>query len=86
MKSDTWIGLLDTVGNNILSDHIWVMDNSTMTYENFFKNNPGDKTKDCVAMSKRDNQRWHDMGCTERYAALCEASPVCIIYKKFFGN
>ena len=75
-----YIGLLDVVGDNQLSSYKWTVDNSTLAYNNFQWNEPNRAAKRCVVLRTKYSFQWDDSRCYENRTALCEASPVSIIY------
>ena len=75
-----YIGLQDVVGDNQLSSYKWIMDNSTLAYNNFLAGDPNNLAHRCIAFRKRDSLKWHDTGCSIEWNALCETSPVGIVY------
>ena len=79
-----YIGLQDVVGDNQLSSYKWTVDNSTLAYNNFVRDEPNVRGKRCIVMRKKDSLKWHDSYYSERRPALCEASPVGIIYNNLF--
>ena len=74
-----YIGLQDVIGDNQLSSYKWTVDNSTLAYENFDGGEPNTLEQHCTCLRKISSLRWHDIRCSERLAALCEAGPVSII-------
>ena len=76
-----YIGLEDEVGDNQMSSYKWTVDNSTLTYHNFYRNQPDTVAERCVAISLEDDLEWHDVRCSAGLVALCEAGPVSMIHE-----
>ena len=71
-----YIGLRDTVGDNKLSSYKWLVDDSTITFDNFATNKPDYNAELCVMMRKNAGYKWVDGMCDPSLRALCETEPV----------
>ena len=71
-----YIGLRDTVGDNKLSSYEWLVDGSTITFNNFATNKPDYNVELCVFMQKNSGYKWNDGMCDGNNRALCESEPV----------
>ena len=71
-----YIGLRDTVGDNKLSSYKWLVDGSTIAYNNFAANEPSLNLELCVMMRKNAGYKWVDGMCDPSLRALFETEPV----------
>ena len=68
----SFIGLRDAVGDSRLSSYTWTVDNTTMSYENFYPGEPGSTPERCVAMVSARDLKWHRWSCDTNAFGLCE--------------
>ena len=71
-KIHTYIGLMDTVGDDQLSSHRWTVDNTRMTYNNFISGEPGSDEEHCVEIHSSAAFQWFDGRCDATITAFCE--------------
>ena len=70
-----FIGLKDVVGNNQLSSHRWIHDNSVLAYHNFHGGEPSNPEEICITILVSGGN-WNDVPCDYSAQAVCEADPV----------
>ena len=73
-----FIGLRDVVGHNRLSDHKWTVDDSVVTYGDWYPAQPSHAGERCIALLVVANLTWNDRSCNTGNGAVCEADPVSL--------
>ena len=65
-----WIGLTDNAKNR---NFLWQTDNATLSYTNWFEDQPNnyEGIQHCVALNLY--YKWHDIDCELKHGYLCQA-------------
>ena len=68
----TWIGLRDITEDDT---YVWLTDNATLSYTDWYPQEPNSRHERCVGISK-SNLQWLDLGCHWTNEYICQANTI----------